>query len=236
MVTILKHGRLLSQSLAALLLLLGLWQFCATVSRVATYAIDCDATLAPVIKQAMHDVISSEISSFGPQLYQKLKVEFPFVQSLEMRAVGLNKVYVRVIAPDLIWQVGDHFVLTRAGDIQLASCFDQVVVQSLPKINLAINPKFASDVASELRQFLLELPEEIRSEFILDWDGPNRIMLTNRQNLTQKILIRFDQLLTLGLLQACQQLFLKYDQQAKKPCRGTVQADVRFAGQIVVSC
>ena len=236
MVTILKHGRKIIQGSGLAIALLGLWQLFASVSQVATYTINCDLAFSENMQIGMHDLIRDQINLSGPNLYQSLKRNFPFIASFQVRRTGLNRIDVQVRAPDLAWQVGDNFVLTSAGDVQLASCFASELVHSLPKINLADNPKFASDVWPELRQFLLELPESIREEYALDWFSANQIMLTNRQSPHQKIMMRFDQLLTDQLLQNCQQLFLKYDQQAKKPCRGSIQADVRFAGQIVVAC
>ncbi len=236
MVAILKYGRQISWGLLSVVVLVAMWQIFAAVSHVATYVITCDSSFSSTVDNAIHILVGDRINSSGRFIYKILKEEFPFVESLQLRKVGLNKVHVQVGAPDLAWQVGDNFVLTNKGEAYLSSCFDAGLIQQLPKINLMTRVEFSTDISSELRQFLLELPESIREEYELAWSSPNNIMLVNRKNSKQQIVVRFDQLLTIQILQTCQQLFLKYDQQAKKPCQGIIKADIRFADQVVLSC
>jgi hypothetical protein len=209
------------------------WHLCYTAQIVSSQYIINDDTFSIALNKSITGLIEQKNNLAADDLFNDLKTDFPMVDQIVVRRIGLNKNLIKVAAADLVWRLGSAFVLSKKGQVFLANGFKASMLRMLPKINLHTTAESANDIENEQKQFLLNLPDFIMAEYSIHWHGPNKIILikNNRQ-----IVLRHDQKLTQEILATCNKLFSDYQRHANKTCKGTIKADIRFGGQVVISC
>ena len=127
-------------------------------------------------------------------------------------------------------------MLTSSNDVLLAHDFSHAALRNLPVIFLHTSPELVTDIEPEQKSFLQHLPDFVLSEYEIHWYHLNHIMLINKQDQKQRILIKHNQSLTPELLVTCEHLRTEYQVHANKKCLETIQIDLRFDRQVIVSC
>jgi len=158
------------------------------------------------------------------------------MEALKIRRVGLDKIHVKFVATDPIYRLGSKFVLTRSNEVFLANYFSNAVLSKLPVIYLHTSPEQVADIELEQKIFLQQLPDFVLSAYEIHWHNLNQIVLINKQNAKQQILIKYSQILTPKLLLTCDKLLTEYQTHTNKKCLEAIKVDLRFEGQIIVSC
>lgn len=225
--------------LAGIALLLSFvlaWRLCCVPGQVSSFFITNDYSFSESINQSIRDSIEQKINLSGANLFTELKNDFPMVEKLVVRRTGLNKVHVQVSASDLVWRLGTTFVLTSSGEVHLSNCFKASVLRVLPKVYMHEAAEAATDIVDLQKQFLLKLPDFVIENYVAHWYGSNKIVLIDKKNNERQVIVRADQKITLDILQTSKRLFSEYQKHANKTCKGTVSADMRFEGQVIVSC
>lgn len=212
------------------------WHLCYTAGQVSSFFITNDYSFSESINQSIQDSIEQKINLSGANLLSELKNDFPMVDQLVVRRAGLNKVHVQVSASDLVWRLGTTFVLTSSGEVHLSNCFKASVLRTLPKVHMHVLAEAATDIVDAQKQFLLKLQDFVIANYMIHWHGPNKIIFIDKENSERRVIVRADQKITLDILQTSKRLFSEYQKHANKTCKGTVSADMRFDGQVIVSC
>jgi hypothetical protein len=217
------------------ILLLG-WYLIAVAQNITQQFIDVDDRLSASIDLSIKNLLQTNINQSGPKRFATLNKSFPVVDQIKIRRINLAKIYVQILAPDLIYRLGSSLVLTSTGEVFLASSFSHRALQDLPIIFLHTNADSAADVDSQLIDFLRTLPDFVYADYEVHWYGANQIKLIARNNKNHHLITRHDLVLTLDLFEACHKLINSYQIHAKRKCAGIIGIDLRFEQQIIVAC
>lgn len=236
MIAILKERNLVLRLAFILILILGSCYLSYLAQSVKLQFITGDDRFSQVLDNAIKAQLEHSLQYDSAQRFALLKSSFPMVEQLKVRASGLNKIHVQFVAADLLYRLGSNFVLTRRGEVFLASCFSNQTIRNLPVIFLHSNPEIATEIEPEQIAFLLSLPDYINADFEVHWHNLNQINLINKQNNNDQTVIKHDQDLSLDLLATTRKLRADYLIHVHKKCQGIIKTDLRFNEQIIVSC
>lgn len=235
-VAILKNRKLIFASIFWMSMLGFGWYLGDVTQTVSDQFITSDTNFSVLLSQSIKALLAQNLD-LAPQVrFGVLKANFPMVAQLKIQRTQLNKTHVQVVAADLAYRLGNNFVLTRGGDVFLASCFSNAVLATLPEIFLHTAVESPTEIEAAQKTFLLQLPAETVAQYEVHWYGPNQICLINKTNKMQHIMVRYDQILTPAIFTTCQQLLTTYQVHANKNCKGVIKTDLRFDKQIIVSC
>lgn len=219
-----------------LVLILTSYYLSYRVKAVQLQYITGDNHLSQVLDDAIKNMLTHTLHDTGAQRFALLKANFPVVEQLKVRTVGLNKVHLQFVAADLRYRLGSNFVLSSDGQVFLANCFSNHTIHNLPVIFLHTNPESVADIEPEQVIFLLNLPDYINASYEVHWHGLNQINLVSKDNNNHQIVVRHDQFLSLDLLATCYKVQATYLEHTTKKCHGIIKIDLRFNEQIIMAC
>lgn len=198
--------------------------------------ITIDDRFAVDLNEQIKILLNETINQNHDRRFTTLKSQFPIIELLKVQRTSLNKNHVQVVASNPIYRLGEKFVLTNTNQIFLTTDFDQQALKALPQIFLHNDPKTVAEIEEAQKLFLQQLPEFVTNQYEIHWHSLNYIVLINKHNSTQHVLVKYDQNLTLALFAAVEKLFAEYQTGTNKKCQEAIKIDLRFEKQIIVSC
>lgn len=236
MITIFKDRMVLRSGICGLVILLSSWYLYYAAQIVSRQFITVDDRLAPDLSLQVKDLLDKNISQNPEARFTELKSQVPVLEIFKVKRIGLDKDYVQVIASNPIYRLGKDFVLTSNNEVFLASNFNGSILQSLPEIFLHTKPESVTEIEDEQRFFLRQIPDFVISQYEIHWHNLNQIVLINKQNPKQHILVKYNQTLTPALFVIGEKLLTEYQAQTDKKCLEIMKVDLRFEKQVIVSC
>lgn len=236
MVAILNRRQFILVTIFWTSVIVGGWYLFYQSQSVSDQYISADDVFSTNINYAIKDLLHQNIHQSSHQRFEELKIQFPMVESLKIKRIGLYKNHVQIVASDPLYRLGTKFVLTNSSKIYLSSCFSNAILSKLPNIYLHTSPESAQDIEPEQIYFLRQLPDLVPLKYEIHWYNLNQITLINKENPQQHILIKYNQIITPELLVACDKSLTEYQTHANKKCLATIKIDLRFKGQMIVSC
>lgn len=236
MIAILKNRSMLLPVIYLIAVLTASWYICYIVEFAPLQFITSDERLTFELERDIRDLLSKNIKQKHDVRFLEIKTAFPMVDVLKIKRIGLDKNHVQIIASEPIYRLGSSFILTRSNEVFKASSFSNATLNKLPVIYLHTSPTVIVEIEPELKNFLSQLPEFVLINYEIHWHSLNQIVLINKQNTSKHILIKHDQILNEDLFGTCDRLVTQYQTHSNKKCLDTIKIDLRFEGQIIVSC
>ena len=205
-------------------------------SIVNTQLVVSDERLSVDLDMSIKNLINQQIGKSPSFIFEELKLRYPMVSQLNVKRINIAQNYVKFAAQDLLYQLGPNFVLTKQDQVFLTSCFSEAALRGLPIIHLHSVVETANDIELGQKIFLKNLPEFVIQQYDVHWYGLNHIVLINKENAKQQIILRHDQNITKELILTCHKLMAVHQLHANKKCLGIVKIDVRFEQQIIIAC
>jgi hypothetical protein len=200
------------------------------------YTTDAIVSCDPLLSESLSSIIQSHVQSAVTEhhfsLSDTLKKDFSVIKSVCVRQVRPYLVYVSVKAYEPLFLLSKGMVLLENGLLIDKTNFINEGIQHL--FSLDIQEQKDSKVSTEALFWLKNISDEIFHKYQIQWLDKTRIILTDMQQSSIRVICDSTTILDTTMLAYCSKVLCEHEVLNAFKTRGQIVADLRFKDQIVI--